>query len=249
MRNRSGRPKTSPGEVSYEKWGGTLVTAAMRPAVFIGSSTEGLETAKAIQVLLDRSCEPEIWSQGIFGLSSGSLESLVSALDRFDFAVLVVSPDDTAVSRGSAKNVPRDNIIFELGLFIGGLGRDRTFMVFDRTRPPDLPSDLAGVTAATYEPHGSGNLDAALGAACTKIERAIVRLGLRDARRVDDLTSAADSVRTTSAQMERLVKLLARSRKVELDVIASQFGPLIDATRLAEMRADLDELGRELDHP
>jgi hypothetical protein len=220
---------------------------ALRPAVFIGSSTEGLAIAKALQVLLDRSCEPEIWSQGTFGLGAGTLESLVSALDRFDFAILVVSADETTITRGNPMNVPRDNVVFELGLFMGGLGRDRTFMVFDRTRPPDLPSDLAGVTAATYEPHGSGNLDAALGAAATQIERAVLRLGLRESRRVDDLATAAQSVRTTGAQMERLVRLLARSRKVELDVIASQFGPLIDTERLAEMRADLDDLALELD--
>lgn len=118
-------------------------------------------------------------------------------------------------------------------------------MVFDRTRRPDLPSDLAGVTAATYEP--ARNPEAALGAACTKIERAITRLGLRDVRHTDELAAAADSVRTTSDQMERLVRLLARSRKVELDVIASQFGPLIDVDLLAQMRADLEDLGRELE--
>ncbi len=221
--------------------------AVLRPAVFIGSSREGLGVAKALQVLLDRSAECEPWNQGTFGLSAGSLESLVSALDRFDFAVLVVDADDAAVSRGSSKSVPRDNVIFELGLFMGALGRERTFMVFDRTRPPDLPSDLAGVTAATYEPHASGNLDAALGAASTRIERAIQHLGLREARRSKDMAAAAESVRATGAQMERLVKLLARSRKVELDVIASQFGALIDGARLAEMRADLDDLARELD--
>lgn len=199
-------------------------------------------------MLLDRSAECEPWNQGTFGLSAGTLESLVSALHRFDFAVLVVdADDDTAVSRGSSKIVPRDNVVFELGLFMGALGRERTFMVFDRTRPPDLPSDLAGVTAATYEPHTSGNLDAALGAASTRIERAIQHLGLREARRSKDMAAAAESVRATGAQMERLVKLLARSRKVELDVIPSQFGPLIDGGRLTEMRADLDDLARELD--
>jgi hypothetical protein len=42
--------------------------------------------------------------------------------------------------------------------------------------------------------------------------------------------------------MDRLIRLLARSRKVELDVISTQFGPLIDAGRLAEMRKDLEDL-------
>jgi Predicted nucleotide-binding protein containing TIR-like domain len=222
------------------------MTGPLRPAVFIGSSTEGLEAARAIQVLLDRTCEAEIWSQGTFGPGSGTLESLVTAVDRFDFAILVVNPDDTTISRGEQKSVPRDNAIFELGLFMGALGRERTFMVFDRTRPPNLPSDLAGVTPATFEPHTSGNLDAALGAATTQIQRAVVRLGVREARRAQDLTSAADSVRSSGAQMDRLIRLLARSRKVELDVIASQFGSLIDSNRLAEMRKDLEDLMRAL---
>jgi hypothetical protein len=60
--------------------------AVLRPAVFIGSSSEGLGVAKALQVLVDRSADCEPWNQGTFGSSAGALESLVSALHRFDFA-------------------------------------------------------------------------------------------------------------------------------------------------------------------
>jgi predicted nucleotide-binding protein len=88
-----------------------MPSGPLRPAVFIGSSAEGLDAARAIQVLLDRSCEVEIWSQGTFGPGGGTLESLVSAVDRFDFAILIVNPDDTAISRGQQKSVPRDNVI------------------------------------------------------------------------------------------------------------------------------------------
>lgn len=63
----------------------------MRPSVFIGSSTESLATAEAIQVLLDRTCQAEIWNQGTFVPSGTSLRSLVDAVERFDFAILVVS--------------------------------------------------------------------------------------------------------------------------------------------------------------
>jgi len=210
--------------------------------MFIGSSVEGLATAKAVQVLLDRACEAEVWSQGTFGLSEGTLESLVLALGRFDFAVLVLTPDDLTVSRGKDRPVARDNVVFELGLFIGALGRDRTFMLFDRTRPPALPTDLAGVTAATFEPHASGNLEAALGAACTRIEGVVGRLGIRDIQRVQRLSDAAVSVQHAGSQMQALVRLLARSRKVELDVIAGQFGLMIDPAKLAQMRKDLEEL-------
>ena len=63
--------------------------------------------------------------------------------------------------------------MFELGLFIGSLGRNRTFAVYDRTADIKLPTDLAGVTIASFHPHTTGNLTAALGASCTLIENAI----------------------------------------------------------------------------
>lgn len=67
--------------------------ARIRPTLFVGSSSEGLKIAKAVQVLLDQSCEVMIWSQGVFGLSEGTLESLVGSLDDFDFAALVLTPE------------------------------------------------------------------------------------------------------------------------------------------------------------
>jgi predicted nucleotide-binding protein len=154
----------------------------VRPSVFIGSSAEGLRIAKFIQVELDHACEVTIWSQGVFGLGDGTLEALVRAVGEFDFAILVLTPDDLVESRGAEKQAPRDNVLLELGLFLGALGRQRTFEVHDRTANLKLPSDLAGVTPATYEPHASGNLRAALGAPCTLIEDVIRRLGRRPER-------------------------------------------------------------------
>jgi hypothetical protein len=152
---------------------------AKRPFVFIGSSAEGLPIAKAVQKNLDHSAECQIWSQGVFGLTEGSLESLVNKLDDFDFSILVLTPDDLAISRGEQQPIPRDNVLLELGLFIGGLGRKRTFMVCERGTKLKLPSDLAGITPATYKAPESGTLQSALGAACSDIEEAIKKLGKR----------------------------------------------------------------------
>jgi Predicted nucleotide-binding protein containing TIR-like domain len=158
------------------RWKGLLM---IRPRLFVGSSSEGLAVAQAIQGLLDPVAEVNVWTQGVFGLTHGTLESLVATAGSFDFAVLVLTGDDLGISRGIAKPVARDNVLFELGLFIGALGRDRTYIVYDRTDPPALPSDLAGVTVATYMPHHDNNLRAALGAACGEIEEGIRRLGIR----------------------------------------------------------------------
>jgi predicted nucleotide-binding protein with TIR-like domain len=147
--------------------------------LFVGSSSEGLAVAQAVQGLLDPVAEVNVWTQGVFGLTHGTLESLVAAAGSFDFAVLVLTGDDLSISRGTAKPAARDNVLFELGLFIGALGRDRTYIVYNRSDPPALPSDLAGVSVATYMPHRDDNLKAALGAACTEIEQGIRRLGIR----------------------------------------------------------------------
>jgi hypothetical protein len=151
-----------------------------RPKMFVGSSLEGLHIAKAIQANLDHNCEITIWSQGVFGLGEGTIETLVDRLDDFDFASLVLTPDDLIKGRKGSSPSPRDNVLLELGLFIGRLGRKRTFIVYDRTTSLRLPSDLAGVTSATFQPHASENWQAALGAACTQIETALRALGTRN---------------------------------------------------------------------
>lgn len=150
-----------------------------RPLLFVGSSTEGLKYAQALQLNLDHALEVVLWSQGVFGLSDGTLEALVQKLETIDFAALVLTPDDLIDSRGSESHTPRDNVLLELGMCIGALGRKRTFIVFDRSKSLKLPSDLAGITTATFQPHSDGNLQAALGAACTQIEQSTLILGER----------------------------------------------------------------------
>lgn len=217
-----------------------------RPSLFVGSSSEGLRVAQAVQVVLDSVCEVELWTQGVFGLTQGTLESLVLALSRFDFAILVLTADDLIVSRGTQKLAARDNVLFELGLFIGALSRDRTFMLYDRTKPPDLPSDLAGITPATFAPQRSGNLEAALGAPCTKIRNSVERLGIRSHRGLEDLEKATESVEDVGTKMQSLLHLLARSRKVELDILAKQFDTLINTEQLRQMKRDLADLEQVL---
>jgi predicted nucleotide-binding protein len=150
-----------------------------RPKVFIGSSSEGLSIAEAIQVNLDNICEVTLWNQGIFKVGQNILESLVNSLSSFDFAILIFTPDDMIRSRKRSLNSPRDNVLIELGLFIGHLGRERTFAVYDRTAEIKIPSDMAGVTPATFQPHSNGNLQASLGVASTKLKMAIEKLGPR----------------------------------------------------------------------
>lgn len=121
------------------------------PHVFVGSSVEALPIARQIQSSLGH--DPmlvSVWTDGIFRASRGSVESLLDAVKKSDFAVLVLTADDTLISREIEQKAPRDNCIFELGLFMGALGRDRTFIVKPRGVDMKLPSDLLGITPLDY---------------------------------------------------------------------------------------------------
>lgn len=141
-----------------------------KPKVFIGCSVEGLQYAKIIQLQLERSVDSTIWHQGVFGLSSGTLETLVAKVSEFDYAILVLSADDIIEKRGQVHMSPRDNVMFELGLFMGGLGRENTFIVCEER--VTLPSDLAGITPALFS-GAKDDLISALGPVCTKLEIAM----------------------------------------------------------------------------
>ncbi len=214
----------------------------IRPKIFIGSSTEGLKIAQSMQVLLDNSCEATIWSQGVFGLSQGTLESLVLALDKFDFAILVLTPDDMIVSREHTTQSPRDNVLFELGLFVGGIGRDRTFIVYERSNQIEIPSDLAGITSATFQKHSDGNLLSSLGAPTTLIQNEIQRLGVRVTKQLEKLSTATVEFELTNDRIKKLIELIARSRKVELEIIINQFGQLMKKDHIEQINKDLDDL-------
>ena len=147
----------------------------MKPRVFIGSSSEGLNVAESLNLRLAKECETVPWQAGTFGISETYIGSLEKALSTVEFAVLVVTPDDTREKRGEEGKIPRDNVIFELGLFMGKLGRDRTFIVCDPTTI-QLPSDLLGISTAEYNSKRSDNdLASAMIPAATQILQAIRR--------------------------------------------------------------------------
>jgi len=151
------------------------------PEVFVGCSTEGLRVAQAVQTNLRYAARATIWRQGEFELGHTFLDDLIAAATRSDFAVFVLSPDDLMKSRGAEESAPRDNTIFEAGLFMGILGRDRVFLVVPGHPKVKLPTDLLGITTATYEPPRDDRWESALGPAANQVDAAMRRRPARSA--------------------------------------------------------------------
>ena len=111
-----------------------------------------------------------------------------------------------------------------------------------------MPSDLAGITVAPFAPHANGNMEAALGAPCTRILGSIRRLGFRVDRERQQLVRATETVEEAGVAVQTLLRLLVRSRKVELDITSQQFGRLMDPAQLAQIQQDLADLDEALGH-
>jgi hypothetical protein len=185
-----------------------------KPSLFVGSSSEGVEFAQAVRAGLEAEAEVTVWNEGVFGLGQTFIEALLTALPRFDFAVLVLTADDLVVSRRAETLGPRDNVLFELGLFMGRLGRSRTFVLHPATADLKIPSDLSGLVTATYDwPRADGNRRAAVGGACDSIRQIVRDLGVIEAktsRALIDLRSRQD------VQGQELVRQQAQIRSLSV---------------------------------
>jgi predicted nucleotide-binding protein len=129
------------------------------PHLFLGSSRESLRVAKALKTSIENAAKSHsmeinvtLWSDGVFGASRSAIEALEVQLRLCDFAILVAAKDDTLWSRWRLMRAPRDNVVFELGLFMGALSRLRTFLLVPRGVNLKIPSDLLGQTPLLFDP-------------------------------------------------------------------------------------------------
>ncbi len=150
-----------------------------RPILFLGSSVEGLEVAREIQChFKHESFDVRVWStKGVFEPSRVPIEELVRNLAEVDFAALVFGPDDTVASRGREVAAPRDNVIFEMGLFIGRIGHERVFVVKEQRTDLKMPSDLVGVIPLTYIQRSGSTLADQTGPLCHELRDIIRKRG------------------------------------------------------------------------
>ncbi|QNL48949.1 nucleotide-binding protein [Olivibacter sp. SDN3] len=124
--------------------------------IFIGSSSEELGLANAAKTILEFEQDFEVtiwnedvWEKSVFKLNNNYLNDLIRATLQFDFGILIGTKDDKVEVRGDEYLQPRDNILFELGLFIGRLGLNNCAFLIDKDIK--LLSDIKGISLARFE--------------------------------------------------------------------------------------------------
>jgi predicted nucleotide-binding protein len=148
------------------------------PILLIASSLEGIEVAREVQQQCKYdNCCVRIWTAGVFGPGGVPFDDLLKQALEADFAVFVATPDDTVCIRGIDGWAPRDNIIFELGMFMDRLGRERAFLFKEHTQELRIPTDLLGITPLTYVHHPSRSLAEQVAPPCQELRKLIRGLG------------------------------------------------------------------------
>lgn len=147
-----------------------------KPRIFLGSSGKQEKLLKAVTRGLEDIADVEPWTT-TFNPGRSTLDRLVELSREVDFAAFVFAQDDWTTTDASqpGQASPRDNVVFEAGLFGGALGIRRTFIL--HATGSKLPSDLLGLTAVRYDPATSA---AEVRAINRKLRKAIETEGRRD---------------------------------------------------------------------
>src|SRR5881409_1288317 len=126
-----------------------------KPRIFLGSSGKQEKLLQALTRGLQDVAHVEPWTTS-FNPGTTTLERLLELAHQVDFATFVFAPDDWTSATapgspapGSAQASPRDNVVFEAGLFGGALGMRRTFIL--HANESKLPTDLLGLTSIRYD--------------------------------------------------------------------------------------------------
>lgn len=126
-----------------------------KPRIFLGSSGQQTKLLQALTRGLEDVAHVEPWTTS-FNPGTSTLERLLELAREVDFAAFVFARDDWTTNSppasdpsASGQASPRDNVVFEAGLFGAALGMRRTFIL--HANGAKLPSDLLGLTCVRYE--------------------------------------------------------------------------------------------------
>lgn len=178
-----------------------------KPTVFIASSVEAISIAEAVNIKMEYDAQVKQWDNA-FDLSSVTINKLLSRAKETDYGIFVFHRDDRTTIRENEYSSVRDNVLFELGLFIGALGIEKCFILIPKSTEATfrIPTDLAGVTTTTYDDSLEDMVDAVT-TSCAKIKQAIKK--------------QEQAKKPSESQDESVVKLLQQQLQISQSKIWS----------------------------
>lgn len=141
----------------------------LKPKIFIGSSTIGVPIAEKVRFHLSGVGDCFLWNDnGIWETNKSTFDNLLKMASYFDFGIFVASADDLTLTNDKMVIEARDNVILEMTLFLGAMGRNKSFLLVEQGIK--LPSDFNGI----YMPRFNNGDDNSITNACKEYSDKII---------------------------------------------------------------------------
>ncbi|TWR31495.1 hypothetical protein FPZ43_03195 [Mucilaginibacter pallidiroseus] len=136
----------------------------LKPQIFIGSSTGGYSIAEKVKNCLSIVGDCHLWKDdGVWEVNTSTFDNLLRMVKFFDFGVFVATADDLTLTVDDKIVIePRDNVILEMALYLGALGKDKSFLLVEKGIK--LPTDFSGI----YMPRFIATDDTSIHNACNE---------------------------------------------------------------------------------
>ncbi|MCL6258046.1 nucleotide-binding protein [Aquiflexum sp. TKW24L] len=122
----------------------------LKPKIFIGSSKAGYSVAEKVKSNLASIGDCFLWQDpNVWELNRSTFENLLRLVSYFDFGVFVATADDLTLTYDKIVIEPRDNVILEMALFLGAMGRDKSFLLVEEGIK--LPTDFSGIYMPRFD--------------------------------------------------------------------------------------------------
>lgn len=147
------------------------MSAERKAKILIGSSSEGLEVARAFKAALEPEMRASLWCDDFFTAGEYTLETLEARSRSFDGALVVGTSDDQLISRGMNYSAMRDNLLLEFGMFVAMFGRRRALLAIEGLGETKVASDLFGLTCIGFS--RTEQVDEGIASAVVQIKRVV----------------------------------------------------------------------------
>ena len=196
---------------------------ALKPTVFIGSSTEGLAIVNFLVPLLSPKFAVRPWNQ-IFRPGKFTMEVLVDELAKAHAAVLIFTKDDRRELRGEMDQAARDNVVLEFGFFASKLNRDRVWILEEEG--VGMPTDLLGISTYRFRSEDQVSRNARLQSFADELLQAWGDIDV-----LPGSTSIQDGnlgfAVTIQKERDRLTEVAERLRRYATGGIVEGHGPIV----------------------
>lgn len=141
----------------------------LKPKIFIGSSTAGYIVAEKVKNYLTETGDCILWKDpNVWEPNRSTFENLLKMVSYFDFGVFVATADDLTLTNDKIVIEPRDNVVLEMALFCGAMGRDKSFLLVEEGIK--LPSDFDGIYMPRFKKDNENTIKNACNEYAKKIE-------------------------------------------------------------------------------